>query len=452
VSYLPRTGRRRPVARSRWLLVLALVIAALVAFCGHTGKQRAKRQAVPSASSRGHAPTWAFQYVHFVTPSDGWATADNDQSGFTDLLTSDDGGRRWHDVTPQVVVASDNAWLYDSSHNRDFENTSGGRIEEAATVQALRPFALNARDAWLPVLRSYGQRDQSSEVDLFMTSDAGRRWALRGRFPGAEVLGIFFLSPSNGFIETDEGAASDEDPVQIYATSDRGKHWREVSASPPFNGPGGSPKAIGDYCDKDGVSYANASVGFATVYCDAGAAYLNRTSDGGGKWDGIFISRYEGDDGSVTYPPVFSSSEVGSMVVQVVPVVLVATTTDAGRHWGLRQLPPPAERLLLAGDTCLPGCVDLVSARTWLVGAGHELYITTDAGRSWRASPSPMALTNRQPGGYQQPDFLNSLQLDFLGPRVGWAYWGDWWDATDHLWRTTDGGRHWSTYSLGPSV
>ena len=37
MSYLPRTKRRRPVARARWLLVLALVIAALVAFCGHPG-------------------------------------------------------------------------------------------------------------------------------------------------------------------------------------------------------------------------------------------------------------------------------------------------------------------------------------------------------------------------------------------------------------------------------
>ncbi len=381
--------------------------------------------------------------------SHGWATADKDQSGFTYLFTSDDGGRRWHDVTPPVVVVADKAYLYDSSHNRGFQNTPSGRIEEAATLQALTPFVLNSRDAWLPVLRSYGPGDQSSEIYLFMTSDAGRRWAQRGRFPGADVLGIFFLSPSSGFIETDEGAASDEDPVQIYATSDGGKHWQEVSASPPFNGPGGSPGAMSDDCDKNGVSFASARVGFATVYCDAGWAYLNRTSDGGRKWDVIFIPPAGGDDGAVTYPPVFSSPEAGSMVVEVVPVVLVATTTDAGRHWELRHLPPPAERLLSADDTCLPGCVDLVSARTWLVGAGHELYTTTDAGRSWRASPSSMALTNRQPGGYQQPDFRNSLQLDFLGPRVGWAYGGEWWDATDHLWRTTDGGRHWSKYSLG---
>ena len=106
------------------------------------------------------------------------------------------------------------------------------------------------------------------------------------------------------------------------------------------------------------------------------------------------------------------------MVVEVVPVVLVATTTDAGRHWELSHLPPPAERLLSADDTCLPGCVDVVSARTWLVGSGHELYTTTDAGRSWRASPSSMAVTNRQPGGFQQPD-PSTARARFPGPEGG---------------------------------
>ena len=192
MSYHSRTSRRRPVARARWLLVLALVIAALVAFCGHPGRHSAERRAAPSPSTHGRASSWAFQYVHFVTPSDGWAMAANDQSGFTYLFTSHDGGRRWHDVTPPVVVASDNAWLYDSSHNLDLENTPGGPIEEAATVQALTPFVLDSRDAWLPVLRSYGPDDQSSELYVYMTSDAGRRWALRGRFPGAEVGGTFF--------------------------------------------------------------------------------------------------------------------------------------------------------------------------------------------------------------------------------------------------------------------
>ena len=76
-----------------------------------------------------------------MTRSEGCLAA-NDQSGFTYLFTSHDGGRHWHDVTPPVVVASDNAWLDELSHNRDFRDPRAGRIEEAATVQALTPFVL----------------------------------------------------------------------------------------------------------------------------------------------------------------------------------------------------------------------------------------------------------------------------------------------------------------------
>ena len=66
--------------------MVVLIIAALVASCGHPGGQSAQRP-----GSHGKAPFWTFQSVQFATPSDGWAMADNDQSGFTDLFTSDDG-------------------------------------------------------------------------------------------------------------------------------------------------------------------------------------------------------------------------------------------------------------------------------------------------------------------------------------------------------------------------
>ncbi len=428
--------------------MLALVMAALLAFCGHPGRHNAERRAAPSPSTHRRASSWAFQYVHFVTRSDGWAMAANDQSGFTYLFTSHDGGRRWHNVTPPVVVASDNAWLYDSSHNLDVESTPGGPIEDAATVQALTPFVLNSRDAWLPVARDYGPGDQSSELYVYMTSDAGRTWARRGLFPGARWGDLFFLSRSTGFIQTGDAAAAGEEPVQIYATRDGGKHWREVSAGAPLFGPGaesGSPTAIGDECDKNSLSFATPRVGFATEACITGAT-LQRTSDGGHKW--AYIGIAPGADGGATYPPVFSSSAVGTMVVEADPVLVFATTTDGGRHWDLRHLPPEVARLVRADDLCLPGCLDLVSARTWVVGAGHGLYITTDTGRSWRPSYSPMALTY-----LQQPGFPTNLQLDFISPRVGWAYEGNIGGVSDArsglLWRTTDGGRHWSTYSLG---
>ena len=386
--------------------MVVLIIAALVASCGHPGRQSAER-----SGSHGRAPFWTFQSVQFATPSDGWAMADNDQSGFTDLFTSNDGGRRWHDVTPPVVLAGDNVSI---------DNPDAGPGLQT-------PFVLNSRDAWLPVeTPSYGQ---SSMLEVFMTSDAGRRWVLRGRFSRAGLLDIVFLNPSTGFIDTEVGQGTSEDRAQIYATSDGGKQWREVSV-------------INDSCGNvGGLSFASPRVGFLSGYCGSRWPGLLRTSDGGRRWGYVPIpAPYHSDYGGV-FPPVFSSPRLGSTLVEVLPVLRIATTTDAGRHWDLRRLPRRAAGLIRSANFHCPdevSCLDLVSARTWLVGAGDDLYTTTDAGLSWRASPT----APNTPWGEE----FNQLQLDFLSPRVGWAWYVGGWDL---LWRTTDGGRHWSTYSFG---
>ena len=367
----------------------------------------------PSPSAQGQAPSpWVIDYVNFVTRSDGWAMATNDatENNFTELLTSQDGGRRWRDVTPPVVLAADSA----------------GTDNPESPGPDLTPFILNSRDAWLAVGRSH---PQSSELDLFMTSDAGRRWAPRGRFPGADLTGIFFLSPSTGFISTQTGQGTSEDRAQIYATSDGGNQWREVSV-------------ISDSCENvGGLSFASPRVGFLSGYCGFGRPGLMRTSDVGRRWDYVPMAvPYHSDYGGV-YPPVFSSPWLGSMIVEVLPVLRIATTTDAGRHWDLRRLPPPAARLIRSANFYCPthvSCLDLVSARTWLVGAGPDLYTTTNAGLSWGASPVAPAT----PWGKE----FNQLQLDFLSPSVGWAWYVG---GSDLLWRTTDGGRLWSTYSVG---
>ena len=113
--------------------------------------------------------------MHFVTLSDGWAMADNDQSGFTDLFTSDDGGRRWHDVTPPVVLAGDNAGIDDPSHNLDMEKTPGGPIEDRhhASPDAVR-LEQPRRMAAGVALSSYDQSSDALGVHDF------RRWPEMG--------------------------------------------------------------------------------------------------------------------------------------------------------------------------------------------------------------------------------------------------------------------------------
>ena len=244
-------------------------------------------------------------------------------------------------MTPPVVVASDNAWLYDSSHNLDMENTPGGPIEEAATVQALTPFVLNSRDAWLPVLRLYGPDDQSSELYVYMTSDAGRRWALRGRFPGAGWGDIFFLSRSTGFIETGDAAAAGEDPAQIYATL-MGASTGGRSRPGPALGPGARAAAqLPSATIATRTACLSPAPGSASPPGTASPGRRTSNARATGAVSGVTSAlRPITAMAAATYPPVFSSPEVGSMVVEVDPVLLFATTTDAGRHWELRHLPP----------------------------------------------------------------------------------------------------------------
>ena len=146
---------------------------------------------------------------------------------------------------------------------------------------------LNSRDAWLPVARSYGP---SAKLDVFMTSDAGRRWVLAGRFPGADLGGIFFLSPSTGFIETDVNGGLGEGQARIYATSDGGKHWREVSVI----NVDASFASITAVCTTGCLLPAPASASSPGL-CVDGTIGLERTSDGGRTWGYIPIAPYDGD-------------------------------------------------------------------------------------------------------------------------------------------------------------
>ena len=86
--------------------MVVLVIAALVASCGHPGRQsaRALRLARPSA-------VLGFSVRPLCDPVRrlGHGRRMRTRTGSTELLTSHDGGRRWHDVTPPVVLAGENA-------------------------------------------------------------------------------------------------------------------------------------------------------------------------------------------------------------------------------------------------------------------------------------------------------------------------------------------------------
>jgi photosystem II stability/assembly factor-like uncharacterized protein len=172
--------------------------------------------------------------------------------------------------------------------------------------------------------------------------------------------------------------------------------------------------------------------------------YLFAAADAGRHWHlaGRFpVQLFASTNGDVaTYPPVFSSPSVGALAVDNAPEFLFAATHDGGAHWALHRLPLGASRALSAFGACpCGGCLDVVTAKTWVVAAGREIYETTDGGASWASSRSSVP--------------LGDMAVDFVHRDVGRAWEacgpGAWDSRSGLVYRTTDGGGTWTAYRLG---
>ena len=130
------------------------------------------------------------------------------------------------------------------------------------------------------------------------------------------------------------------------------------------------------------------------------------------------------------------------------PGVLVRSAARSWKYSPCSASPPPRHRPPLGPKApAAPAarirsanfhCPDEVScwtssARTWLVGAGHDLTGPPTPGSPGERRPRPPT-----PWGGTQ-----SATARFPEPEGGLGMVLGGWDL---LWRTTDGGRHWSTY------
>jgi len=122
----------------------------------------------------------------------------------------------------------------------------------------------------------------------------------------------------------------------------------------------------------------------------------------------------------------------------------VARTTDGGRTW-TDVTPSPAVPVLAIGQALLEAAT---AQRAWFtVTAGNgrattHVFGTTDGGRSWRESSAV--------GGGGSPE-----AIDFAGQRRGWLL-DSLGEAMNEnpvaLYRTTDGGVHWSLVAKSPRM
>lgn len=348
----------------------------------------------PVKTSRGSAVAHV-DAVHFMTPRTGWVTTTNARH----LLMTTDGGASWVDITPPSVNA---------------------RMRLASGLAGA--FFLSAKDFWVGVC-SISDRSGLAPGFVMHTDDGGRSWTQSQPLARCDDhLWVYFLSPSRGWLMVGNGQAANQEPVAIYRTTTGGRSWSEITHSAIPTIESGAPGAPSSYCDKTGLSFASASSGWTTGYCN-GPIDLQHSGDGGRTWTGHVLNPTHSNTtwGGQADPPRFFTPTTGVLQARVDTAKAahdaIYTTTDGGAGWTAHR--PPAST---------NGPMDVLSATTWYIASHHKLYRTTNGGNTWTTIRSSIPLNG------DSADIL-----DFINTTNGWAV-----RSNGTLWHTNDAGRSWT--------
>jgi photosystem II stability/assembly factor-like uncharacterized protein len=240
-----------------------------------------------------------------------------------------------------------------------------------------------------------------------------------------------FLNQSVGFAAPDPmvGQASSF-PEVLLRTTDGGRRWAPVSF------PGGTPTG--------GLAFINAKRGFATGGLDSSARssrcpldQIWATSDGGSSWRAVPGTCTSYELTTIDFPNGRTGFAGGGQYLKYSGYgqeLDLLKTTDTGRHWSrvYHAVVPGAKAL----DINPFGAVTFFDASDGLAldggqtaggngPVGGHLWRSTDGGRHWEQLP------------------VTGLRLVLDGPEAAWLVGGRVGEGGNVLWRSLDRGRSW---------
>ena len=398
----------------------ALATVLLAAGCGTLPASGQSAAQPPAASgSQAAAAIW-LDSLQMTSASTGWAlrwtqspaVADD---GYLAPARTTDGARTWSSVTPP----------------------SAARALLAAPGAAVVLHALDGQRAWLAVTAATTDSSPVHLTEVLTTFNGGRAWTESAplKLPGyANFLSV--AGPEHGWLLMASGGAMRQEPIQLYRTSDAGLRWSLVAGTPQTGtGSNGLPVS----CDKAGLAFATASVGWLSGACFSLSGALLVSRDGGVTWAPQALPAAASSCSTnecEIFGPQFAG-RTGFLVIDRAPgAPYFLVSQDLGVTWRSEPLPSGAgQDPRIRFFSPLSGM--LVSAGPQGV-IGHVFYTTANGGRTWTAVPQGRSFTQL------------GTSFDFVSARTGFA-WAPGADATGSsppaMYLTTDSGRTWVAFT-----
>lgn len=331
------------------------------------------------------------------------------------LARSPDGAQHWQGVVQHF------------SHDPSLAAVAPGPGTIDGTLDAV-----DATTAYLTGTCAIGCGQPEGITAVGRTTDGGRTWQNFPSIPGlpATFMALSFPTPTRGWllvrwnVPPPAGSMIAQARSAILSTRDGGMSWTMQNPRLPAIHPGV-------------VNFANAQVG-----CLGGRMTISCTSDGGRTWSttwpglveivqlqfvdarvGWAVARSLLEPELLPGPEARKAYDVGSPSI-------VLGTTDGGQHWrylanlgGLRS-------------------IDFVDHQHGWVITDQALLGSTDGGKTWQLrSTLPSAGLGARYAGigpYPSP-------ISFVSPTLGWAVGTD-----GRVLRTTDGGTTWVRQWIAP--